>query len=457
MKNAENEECLIVAQYYYPERIGSAPYCTELAEWLVRSGVAVKVITCRPHYPSSDEFAVYHDGSHDRETINGVEVLRVPTRQRTGSGAAARLRSDLDFVGRALLIALKGRLSRASTMVVFVPSVLSLILARLLCRRSGRVVAVVHDIESGLAKGLGLVNRRLLLVQLQWFERVLMNSVDATVVLTTHMARALREIGVRSPISVLPIWASDIALDSENNVTPGNPPVVMYSGNFGRKQGLHQLLEISQRLAVLYPHVRVIMQGDGTERRALEEEIARCGLHNVIFRKLVPRSELIENLRQADIHLVPQDARAADYALPSKVTSIMAAGRPFVCIAEARSALADIVNASRAGICVRPNDSEAFIGAVRELIEQPELRQEMGENGRRYVREKLDAVTILKQYEQLILGRTAAPSQGRERNDAFGRSASEGKIAHRAQDSSLRRMADYVRRVAKPRHGGSSG
>ncbi|MBV8652071.1 MAG: glycosyltransferase, partial [Alphaproteobacteria bacterium] len=201
-------QCLVLAQYYYPERIGSAPYCTDLAERLAHGAAKIRVLTCRPCYPSQAEFPSYNDGSRDREVINGVEIFRVPARQRRGGGALARLAADLGFVTRALILALKHRLPRADTVVVFVPSILSVITARLLCRPSGRIIAIIHDIESGVAKGLGLIKYGKLIASFEWLERSMLNAVESIVVLTPQMERMLRDIGITRPVHVLPIWAN---------------------------------------------------------------------------------------------------------------------------------------------------------------------------------------------------------------------------------------------------------
>ncbi|MBV9523918.1 MAG: glycosyltransferase family 4 protein [Alphaproteobacteria bacterium] len=403
-REGERRRCLILAQYYAPEKIGSAPYCTELAEWLAEGGWGVEVVTCRPRYPRADDFPGYHDGSRDDETVNGVAIRRVIAKQRSDGGALARLRSDLSFVARALGLMLGGKLRRADTVVAFVPSILSVLLARLLCRRGGRITAVIHDIESGLAKGLGLITRRRLVARLEMLERFLLNGVSAIVVLTPQMKRALVEIGVTTPVTVLPIWASGATAPPPAAAT-GRPVTLMYSGNFGRKQGLRQLLDLAERVSRAYPQIRCILQGDGSERASLEKEIAERALGNVEVRGLVPKSALIQSLQEGDIHLVPQDARAANYALPSKIISIMAAGRPIVCTAERSSAPGEIIETSGAGICVPPNDTDALLAAVLKLIENPQLRSELGENGARFVRETLNAPRILGQYESLISSR----------------------------------------------------
>jgi hypothetical protein len=41
----------VVTAYFWPERLGCAPYMTDLANHLVGHGHAVDVFTAEPHYP----------------------------------------------------------------------------------------------------------------------------------------------------------------------------------------------------------------------------------------------------------------------------------------------------------------------------------------------------------------------------------------------------------------------
>lgn len=62
---------VLFAQYFWPETIGPAPYCTDLAVWLASRGWSVTVVTSRPHYPTINHYPDWQDGSRDRETYKG--------------------------------------------------------------------------------------------------------------------------------------------------------------------------------------------------------------------------------------------------------------------------------------------------------------------------------------------------------------------------------------------------
>ncbi len=395
-----------ISPYFWPETIGSAPYCTDLADWLRGKGHELRVLAFRPHYPSASQFAAWQDGTRDRESHNGAEICRIKTRGRGGGGFSERLASDLAFLAGVLRHGGGRALADTDAIVAYVPSCLALLGAAALSWRTGApVIGVVHDIESGLAAALGIARRGLLLRLMRMVERVAFNRAARMIVLTDGMAAELREIGYRKPVTVLPIWAGALP-DSEP--APDAPPVVGYSGNFGKKQNLDQILPLIGRLNERRPEVRVVLRGDGSERQRIEDVVAGMGVANTQFLPLVPPEQICRSLQAIDLHLVPQAMNVARYALPSKLFTIMAAGRPFVCVAEAESPLDQLAQKSGAGICVHPGDEEALFAGVERLLADPALLSAMGRRGRAFVATHMDRATILTAYEEIIVGAAAA-------------------------------------------------
>ena len=146
---------VMVTKYYWPEPIGSAPFCAGLAGHLARGGLEVDVLTSRPHYPGGRVRADYRDGSRDRERHEGVAVHRVVP-ALFGSGALGRMVSDAAFLLRGGWAVARGRVAAAPLVVSVSPTVLATLLAGFLRTRDSRLVVLVHDIESGLASGLGM-------------------------------------------------------------------------------------------------------------------------------------------------------------------------------------------------------------------------------------------------------------------------------------------------------------
>ena len=68
---------LILSINYSPEATGFAPHTTALAEFLVRTGHQVNVVTGFPFAPKWRRWPEYRAGFTQRESMNGVVVTRI--------------------------------------------------------------------------------------------------------------------------------------------------------------------------------------------------------------------------------------------------------------------------------------------------------------------------------------------------------------------------------------------
>lgn len=394
-------KALLVTQFYRPELLGSGPFCADLAEWLTQHGWEVTVIAGPPHYPDPDVFAAARASMARSETINGVRVERVRARIPKKSGALSRIVSELAFCVGGLRLLLLGRVPRHSLVISLCPSIFSVALGAVACGPHGRHVAIIHDIQSGLAKGLKMVSAPGIVTLMRVVERTVFNRADLLTVLTREMADQLRENGVKAPIEFLPIWV-DLERFAEVIEPPNGPVKIIYSGNFGKKQGLGQIIALADVLQRTRPELGVIMRGRGNQAESLRQQIQSHGLKNIHLEELLPDGALYRGLMETDIHLVPQMPDAAPFALPSKIFNIMAAGRPFVATAGRYSPLWGLQRASGAFVCVPPNDPDAFAEAVLSLADNPGLRRVLGERGKQFVARHNDRSKVLEAFEARI-------------------------------------------------------
>ncbi|WP_445005923.1 glycosyltransferase family 4 protein [Halomonas mongoliensis] len=115
------------------------------------------------------------------------------------------------------------------------------------------------------------------------------------------------------------------------SASPGSsgPLTVVYAGNMGEGQGLHDIMPgLAKRLET---RARFVLIGDGGRRPRLEKALTDAGCSNVELRDPVARDELIEIYRQADVlflHL--NDYPAFRKVLPSKLFEYGALGKPIL-------------------------------------------------------------------------------------------------------------------------------
>ena len=119
-------------------------------------------------------------------------------------------------------------------------------------------------------------------------------------------------------------------------------------------------------------------------------------LPNVLMLPVQPIEVFNDLMNCADIHLLPQRADAADLVMPSKLTGMLATGRPVVACASPNTQIAKV--ASHRGIVVPPGQVEPFFQAISLLAEDSDLRMQLGARAREYAVKHLGKSAILHQF-----------------------------------------------------------
>ena len=153
---SEPSPILFVTRYFWPELIGSAPFTSDLAEWLAKEGRQITVLSGLPHYPGTTVFPAYRDGRLQHETMGNVVIERVHSGPPARASALARILNEGGFLMRGLGALASGRVKRHPVVLALCPSILCVVLALAARQRGGSAIAVVHDIQSGLAQQLGM-------------------------------------------------------------------------------------------------------------------------------------------------------------------------------------------------------------------------------------------------------------------------------------------------------------
>lgn len=261
----------------------------------------------------------------------------------------------------------------------------------------------VQDFEIDVGFQLKELSSRHLRKCIHFLERCLMRQFDRVSAVSDRMVERLSAKGVNAERAVLfPNWVDTssiypLPIPSAFRLELGidmEAIVALYSGNMGLKQGLDLLVAVSRRL-VSRADIQFVFCGDGPYRETLARALG--GAANVRFLPLQSADRLNELLNLADIHLLPQLGDAADLVMPSKLTGIMASGRPVVATANEGTQLAAALVGR--GIRTPPGDIEAFANAVAHLADDPELRLRMGAEARRHASTHFNRDEILSRFE----------------------------------------------------------
>jgi len=411
---------------FAPELTGIGKYTGEMATWLAAHGHEVRVVTAPPYYPNWTVSLGYCGKSWKCERWQGVNVWRCPLWVPTRPGGAKRLLHLASFALGSLPVMLRQIIWRPDVVWVVEPALFCVPAALVVARLSGAKAWLhVQDFEVDAAFDLGLLRGKFLRSVVAGAERWLMQRFDVVSTISQRMHQRLLDKGVAPAQAVLsPNWvdvqaitpggqglslqaempnlATEVTeLDNSFRVKLGIAPdavVALYSGNMGGKQGLELLADVA-KLCLAQAVIVFVFCGNGAGRADLMQ---RCsGLPNVHFLELQPIEQLNELLAMADVHLLPQRADAADLVMPSKLTGMLASGRPVLATAHPGTELALVVQ--DCGVVVPPEDPPAMAQAVQALAADSTLRTQLGAAGRVYALEHLDREAVLRKFESDLI------------------------------------------------------
>jgi colanic acid biosynthesis glycosyl transferase WcaI len=395
---------LILGLNYAPEPVGIGPYTTGMAEALVRAGHNVSMVSGKPYYPHWRSDSAYARGGYRRSVENGVEITRCPIYVPASPTGAKRLAHHASFAVTALpaMLARACRF-RPDVVMTIAPSLIAMPVARIAAMLAGAKLWLhIQDFEVEAAFATGLINPRSRIARAARAFEDWSLTADRISTISPQMCSRLAKKGVPTDKVVeFRNWAS---IDSIRPL-PGPSSfraewsldrryVALYSGNIANKQGIELVIEAARLLAPRRDLILVVC-GNGANREALAA--SADGLDNIRFCDLQPMARLSDLLGLADVHLLPQIAGAADLVLPSKLTNMLASGRPVIATALPGTGLADEV--AGCGVCTPPGDASAFAAAITALLNNEEMRARFGIEARRRAEQRWSKDAILASFE----------------------------------------------------------
>ncbi len=407
---------VLLSMNFAPELTGIGKYSGELANALVRRGHEVTVVCAPPYYPHLKVAAGYSNRRWSRERPTpGLTVIRCPVWLPARMGGLVRLMHLASFALSSFPVMLRLVLWRPGLVFVVAPALFSVPAAWVTARLSGAKCWLhVQDLEIDAAFELGLLRGRRLRSATTAVERVVMRGFDVVSTISGRMVQRLAAKGVPSErAELLPNWVdlrqvrpteSSHALRQAFGIS-AEQCVCLFSGTINRKQGLGVLVEAARKLAE-HRHIVIVICGFGELRSTLEAS-AR-DLPNVRFADLRPANELNALLNMADIHLLPQMRGAADLVMPSKLTGMLASGRPIIAGAAAGTEIASVLEGR--GIVTEPESAQGFADAILELATDERRRAACGAAARAYAERVLDSVALFDRLDARLATLCAQPA-----------------------------------------------
>jgi glycosyltransferase involved in cell wall biosynthesis len=208
---------------------------------------------------------------------------------------------------------------------------------------------------------------------------------------------ALRYAPREKPVTVVPYGVDLSRFRPRDRAATERTEVLIGSvGRLSPEKGLDVLLKATARLIEAGSSLRVVLAGEGPERKPLIELAERLGVTDrVDFRGEVAHEQVPGILAELDVLVMP--SRAEGFG----VAALEAQAMELPVVASRVDGLPDVVEDERTGLLVLPDDPEALAGAIARLAGDASLRAQLGRAGRAFVERRYRWEANVAQMERL--------------------------------------------------------
>jgi len=158
----------------------------------------------------------------------------------------------------------------------------------------------------------------------------------------------------------------------------GTEPVVCFAGRLVREKGADVLLEATASLVGEFPGLRLLVAGDGPERRALVRRCDALALSKTVdFLGHLDPAERERRFAGAWVQVVP-----SRWEEPFGLVAAEAMLRGTAVVASDAGGLSEVLDFGRSGVLVPPSDPKALADGVRALLRSRARCEALGASGR---------------------------------------------------------------------------
>lgn len=355
-------------------------------------------------------------GNITEEKIEGIHYIWIKTPSYQGNGPS-RMLNMLTFAWR-LLSYKKKLVPKSSPNIVIASSPQPFIIfgAYIIARKTNsKLIFEVRDLwPASLIELGGLSPWHPLIRLMQWTEKFAYRVSNRVVSLLPKAYSYMRQqkmaphkfTYIPNGIDVTE-WQSNRAYMPQEHervlseLKKNNRFIIGYAGAHGIANGLHSLIEAAKLLQE--NPVTLVLVGEGSEKKILQQKKICAGLKNIVFLPPVQRAAIPKLLATMDVFYIGlQKKNVFCFGVsPNKLIDYMMANKPVLYAIEAGN---DLVAESGCGISIPPERPEAIASAVLHFMAMsPSERDTMGLRGKEYVLANHDYTALAKKFELIMV------------------------------------------------------
>ncbi len=402
-----HKHILIVSQYYNPEpfRINDIA-----AEWAKR-GHKVTVLTGIPNYPEGVFYKGYGFFKRRRETVNDVDIIRIPLIPR-GHSSIGVIINYFSFMISGVIWKTFTKLKPDSVFIFAMsPMTQAIPAVKMAKRRHIPCTIYVQDLWPENLEVVGGITNKFALKRIDKMVNKIYRGCTNILVTSPSFKKHLEsrasvhDTSGKSKVIYWPQYAEEFYKPVKTGEIPEDFPhddrfKLIFTGNIGFAQGLDILPEVSKELKNLNRKCDFVIVGDGRYMDKLKAEIRNAGAEDYFFftgRK--PATDIPKYLGAADTAFISfAENELFNKTIPAKLQSYMACGMPI--LAAAGGETQRIVEEAKAGFCSPAGDAKALSLNLVKMMDTDLTA--MGEGACSYATEFFNKSKLMDEIEEII-------------------------------------------------------
>ena len=389
---------LIVCQFFYPEpfRISDIAF-----EW-VKRGYKVTVVTGLPNYPEGKVYPGYGLFKKRRETINGVDVIRIPEIPR-GKNKFGLVLNYFSFPFFGFFWNLFTKI-KADEVFMLETSPMNQCKVGVAYAKKHKVPCYlyVQDLWPENVEMITGIHSPIVIKPIERMVRKIYKGCTHIWGTSPSFVEAIRKYvdpAEHDKVSFWPQYAEEFYEPKDKKPHKGFN--VIFTGNIGQAQGLEILPEAA---AIIRQEgikdVRFTIVGDGRARHSFEDSITNAGVWDLFeFKGRVKATEVPDILATGDAAFLSfADDDLFAKTIPAKLQSYMACAMPI--IASAKGETVRVINEAECGLCSEIGNARALAENIIRMRSMPKnYLREMGENAYAYNKEHFSKKKLMDEID----------------------------------------------------------
>lgn len=396
MENSKPKILVLTSSYpkYNGDMDGNFVY--ELA---VRLKKDFEIFVLAPAYKDSPNFEIENGIKiyrHKQSLIHNIELAY-------GNGIYENLKKNkfkyfaLPFYFVYQVLMLVKILKKEKIQIVhahwLLPNALILVLVRKLFRLDFKILATIHGSDFwGFDNRIG-----------NSLKKYTLNNIDALTVVSNAIKEKVAEFGYKKEISVYPMGIDTtlFAPDKKDDALKASlqiiGPFLLFVGIIVEQKGIRHLIQAMPEVLNKFPDAKLVVIGEGNLKNEMIELSKQLKIkESVIFKGLIPHTELPPYFATADIFVLPSFSEGFGLVI------IEAMSCKTIAVTSNLKVIHDIISENETGFYFEEIMADSISEKIILLLHRLNEYENVKEKARMHVIEKFDWQIVFNNYSNII-------------------------------------------------------